>query len=97
MLKRYACLIWLIQLWGTKIYIFLFLSSLMLRKVDNLQKFRSQRDEIFLCILIFLVFAQSDIPYLWQGEISMYKVLVPIKVVSGKNDYFCYQKFDLHR
>ena len=30
-------------------------------------------------------------------QISIYKVLVPIKVVPGKNDYFCYQKFDLHR
>ena len=47
--NRYACLILLIQLWGTKIDIVLFLSSLMLRKLDSLQKFRSLRNK-FLCV-----------------------------------------------
>ena len=30
-------------------------------------------------------------------EISICKVLVLIKVVSGKNNYFLHQKFELHR
>ena len=37
----YAWLILLVQLWATKIDIVLLLSSLIFRKVDNLQKFRS--------------------------------------------------------
>ena len=43
---------------------------------------------MFEGILMFLVFSESDIKYLWQGEISVFKVLVPIKVVPVKNDYF---------
>ena len=39
-----------IQMWGTKIDV-LFLSSLVLRKVDSLH---SLRNKIFVCILIFL-------------------------------------------
>ena len=35
--------------------------------------------------------------YLWQGKVSVRKVLVLIKVVPVKNDYFVHQKFDLHR
>ena len=70
--NRYACLILLIQLWGTKIDIALFLSSLMLRKVDSLQKLRSRRDKMFVCILIFLVFSKSGIQYLWQGELTLF-------------------------
>ena len=69
----------------------------MLRKVDSLQKFRSRRDKMLVCILIFLVFSKSGIQYLWQGEISICKVVVLIKVVPGKNDYFLHQKFELHR
>ena len=57
-------------------------------KVDNLQKFCSRHNNIFAGILIFLVFSKSGIQYLWQGEISACKVLVPIKVVSVKNDYY---------
>ena len=38
--------------------------------MDNLQKFRSRRNEIFLDILIILVFSKSGIQYMWQGEIS---------------------------
>ena len=34
---------------------------------------------------------------MWQGEISVCKVLVPIKVVLVKNDYFLYSKFELLR
>ena len=41
MRNRYGCLTLLIQLWGINIYVVLFLSSLMLRKVDGLQKFCS--------------------------------------------------------
>ena len=69
----------------------------MLRKVDNLQKFRSRRNKIFVCILIFLAFSKSDIQNLWQGEISIFKLQVPIKVVPGKSYYFLHQKFELHR
>ena len=35
--------------------------------------------------------------YLWQGEISVCKVLVLIKIMLVKNDYFFYPKFKLHR
>ena len=59
--NRYAFLILLIQLWGTKTDIVLFLSSLMLRKVDSLLKFGSLRNKIFVCILILLVYSKSDI------------------------------------
>ena len=55
MRNRYAFLILLIQQWDTKIDVVLFLSSLMLRKVDNLQKFCSLRNKILVFILIFLV------------------------------------------
>ena len=34
---------------------------------------------------------------MWQGEISIFKLLVPIKVVLVKNDYFLYPKFEMHR
>ena len=34
---------------------------------------------------------------MWQGEIIVCKVLVQIKVVAGKNDYFLHQKFKLHK
>ena len=66
-------------------------------KVDNLQKFRSRRNKVFVGILIFLVFSELGIQYLWQGEISVCKVLVPIKVVPVKNDYFLHPKIELHR
>ena len=66
-------------------------------KVDNLQKFRRRRNKIFVIIFFFLVFSKSDIQYLWQGEISVCKVLVPIKLVPVKNDYFLHPKFKLHR
>ena len=69
----------------------------MLRKVDSLQKFCSLRNKIFVFILIFLAFSKSSIQYLWQGEISICKVLVLIKVVPGKNDYFLHQKFKFLR
>ena len=54
--NRYACLMLLIQLWGTKIDVVLFLSSLILRKVDSLQKCFSLHNKIFAFILIFLAF-----------------------------------------
>ena len=91
----YPCLILLLL--GTKTDIVLFLSNLMLGKVDRLQKFCSLRNKIFVRILIFLVFfSKSGIQYLWQKEISIFKVQVQIKVVLGKNDYFFHQKFELH-
>ena len=65
--------------------------------MDNLEKFRSRRNKIFVGILIFPVFSELGIQYLWQGEISVCKVLVPIKIVPVKNDYFLHPKFELHR
>ena len=53
--NRYACLMLLIQLWGTKIDV-LFLSRLMLKKVDRLQKSCCLHNKIFAFILIFLAF-----------------------------------------
>ena len=44
--NRYACLILLIQLWGRKIDVALFLSYLILKKVDSLQKCVTK----FLCL-----------------------------------------------
>ena len=49
-----------------------------------MQKFRSRRNKNYVSMLIFLVFSESGIQYLWQGEINVWKVLVPIKVVSVK-------------
>ena len=56
----------------------------------------------FVGILIFFVFSESDIQYLWQEEISICEVVVPIKVmlkviVMVKNNYFFHPKFDLRR
>ena len=62
--------------------------------MDNLQKFRSWSNKVFVGILIFLVFfSKSDITH---SVISVCKVPVPIKVVPGKNDYFDHPKFDSH-
>ena len=65
--------------------------------MDNLRKFRRRRNKIYEGLLIFLVFSKSDIQYMWQGEISICKVLVPIQVEPVKNDYFLHPKFELHR
>ena len=51
----------------------------------------------FAGISIILVFSKSVVQYMWQGEISVCKVLVPIKAVPVKNDYFLCPKFELHR
>ena len=65
-------------------------------KVNNLQKIRCRRNKIFVDIL-FLVFSKSGIKYLWQGEASICKVLVPIKIVLVKNNNLLLSKFELHR
>ena len=57
----------------------------------------SLRNKIFVYINISVFFSRSGIQYLWQGEISICKLVVLIKVVPGKNDYFLHQKFELHR
>ena len=46
----------LIQLWDTKSDVDLFLSSLILKKVDSLQKCLNLRNKIFVFILKFLAF-----------------------------------------
>ena len=71
---------------GTKIDIVLFLSSLLLREVDILQKFHNLHNKNFVCVLIILVFFEVR-----------HSVLLLIKVVPGKNDYFLHQKIELHR
>ena len=52
--------------------------------MNNLHKFRSRRNDNFVAILIFLLFSKSGIQCLWQGKISVFKVLVSIKVVPVK-------------
>ena len=66
-------------------------------KKDNSQKFRGRRNNFFVNILIYLVFFKLGIQYLWEGEISVCKVVVPIKEVLVKNDYFLHTKFELRR
>ena len=66
-----SCLILLIQLWTTKIDIILLLSSMILQKGDNLPKFLSQDNKIFVSILIILVFSKSGVQYMWQRKISV--------------------------
>ena len=83
------------SLWATKLDIVYFYQVWCWEKVDNLQKFCSRHNNIFVGILIFLVLSKSGIQYLWQGEISAYKVLVSIKVVPVKDDYLLHQKFEL--
>ena len=73
--------------WATKIDIF-FYQIWCPEKVDNLQKFCCWRNKIFAGILIFLVFSNSGIEYLWQREISACKLTVPIKVVPVRNDHY---------
>ena len=63
--------------------------------MDNLQKFHSWRKKISVAII--LVFSRSGIQYMCKGEISVCKVLVSIKVVLVKNDYFRYLKFEMRR
>ena len=40
---------------------------------------------------------KSGIQYLWQGEMGVCKVMVPIKVVPVKNDHLLHQKFQLYK
>ena len=50
-------------------------------------------------ILILIVFFLSQvlsIDYMWQVEIIAFQVVVPIKVVLVKNDYFRHSKFESH-
>ena len=87
----YACLILLTQLWAIrKLILFYFYQVWCWEKVDNFQKFRVTK-------LLCQVFSKSRIQYLLQGEISVCNVLVPIKIVPVKNDYFLQPKFELDR
>ena len=60
------CLNLLIQLWGINVDIVLFLSILMSRKVDNLQKYFRQRNKIFCVDINISSFSKSEIQYFWQ-------------------------------
>ena len=82
---------------GYENWCFFILSSLMLKQVDNFRKFGTRCTKVFVDRLMFLDFSKSGMQYLWQGEISVCKVLMLIKVVLVKNNYFLYQKFELHR
>ena len=65
----YPCLNFLIQLWGIKVEVASFLSSLMSGKVDNLQIFCSQHSNIFVFILIFLVFRSQAFSAFRKGKL----------------------------
>ena len=80
-----------------KLIFFYFYQVWCWEKMDNLQKFCSRHSKIVVGILIFIVISESGIQFLRQGEISVSKVLVPIKVVPVKNDYFLHQKFEFHK
>ena len=58
--------------------------------VDNVTKF-------FVLILIFLVLLSQEFSTFGKGEISICKILVPIKEVPRKNDYLLHQKLELYR
>ena len=40
--------------------------------------------------------SKSGIQYLWQEQISVFKELLPIKVVAIENDYFLHPRFESH-
>ena len=92
-ITHYACLILLIQLRATKIDIVWFLQSLILRKSGQFAEIYSRRNKIFVGMLIILVFSKPGIQNMWEREISVCKVVVPIQVVLVKNVYFLYPKF----
>ena len=77
-------------------YCFL-LSSILRKKVRNLLKVSSQRTKKFSGYVNFSSFSEAGIQYLWQEEIGVYKVLVPVKILLVKNDYFLRPKFEFHR
>ena len=78
------------------LYCFL-LSSILRKKVDNLLKVSSQRTKNFGGYVNFSSFSESGIQYLWQEEIGVFKVLVPVKILLVKNNYFLRPKFEFHR
>ena len=80
-----------------KLILFYFYQVWCLEKLVNLQKFCGRHSKVFVGILVFPLFSKPGIQYLWQGEIGVCKILVPIKVVPVKNDNFLHPKFELHR
>ena len=87
----------LINCWLRKLILFYFYQVWCWEKVDNLQKFCSRSNKIFVGTLIFLVFfSKSGIQYFWQGKISVCKLPVPIEIVQMKNNYFRHPKFESH-
>ena len=67
--------------------------STKLRGVRPSEFLRGTRTSVYQSICVFL----SSPEYLWQEKISVCKVLVLIKVVPVKNDYFLHPKFEFHR
>ena len=68
----------------------------MSRKVDNLEIFRNLRKKncIYINISCFF-YVRHSVLVAWGNEISVGKVLMSIKVVPGKNNYFLHQKFEM--
>ena len=90
----YTCLIFLIQCGPRKLILFYFYQIWCSEKVDNLQKFRSRSNKVFVDILIFLVFSSKS--GIRHSVVSVCKVLVSIKVVPVRNNYFGNPKFESH-
>ena len=91
-----ACFILLIQLLVQQMILLYLYQVWFWEKGDNLKKFRSRHKRFFVGILIILFFSKPEIHYMRQGEISVCKVPVPIKIVLVNNDYFLYLKFELY-
>ena len=69
--------------WSPGIYMFLLYFTSVLLLI-----MRGQAASIFL--------SKSGMQHLWHGENNVCNVLVSIKVVLIKNDYFLHPKFELH-
>ena len=80
----YPCLNFLIQLWGIKVEVASFLSSLMSGKVDNLQIFCSQHNNIFVFILIFLVFLSQVFSAFRKGKLVFVRYQCQLKQFREK-------------
>ena len=80
-----------------KLILFYFYQVWCWENLVNLQKFCGRRSKVFVVILIFPFFSKPGIQYLWRGEIGVCKVLISIKLVPVKKDYFLHPKFELHR
>ena len=60
--------------------LFYLCKSLILRKSGQFAEIYSRRNKIFVGMLIILVFSKPGIQNMWEREISVCKVVVPIQV-----------------